>query len=139
MRSEIGSMKNEAGNKRKIQDFKDLDAWRVAHRFVLMVYKATREFPREELYGLANQVQRAAVSVVSNIAEGFNRRSYIEKARFYEIALGSIAEVRCQLEVAKDPGYIGSEFRRELIAVSLDVHKIVNGLVKGARKRMHSS
>ena len=128
-------MGNEVRSKRKIQNFKDLDAWRVAHQLVLAIYKITQEFPKEELYGLTNQIRRAVVSIVSNIAEGFNRSSYSEKARFYTIALGSVAEVQSQMEVAKDLGYVTLETYDELIVASTDVHKLINGLIKGARKR----
>jgi len=137
MKNEVRIM--EEGDNRKIRDFKDLSAWQVAHQLVLLIYKISRGFPKEELYGLTNQIRRAVISIVSNIAEGFNRRSYVEKARFYEIALGSVGEVQCQLEVAKDLGYIGSKDYQELIAVSIDVHKLINGLVKGARERSHGS
>lgn len=125
----------EEKTKRKIQSFRDLDAWKVAHKLVLQVYQATRKFPQEELYGLVSQMRRAAVSIVSNIAEGFSRTFSKEKQQFYAIALGSIVELQSQLEIAKDLGYLdGADYQR-LIDLSVDAHKLVNGLIKGARNR----
>ena len=99
-------MNQESG---KIRSFTDLDAWREGHRLVIDIYKITREFPKEELFGLTNQLRRAAVSFTSNIAEGFSRNSYKEKLQFYSIALGSLTEVQNQLLVARDVEYITKE------------------------------
>lgn len=119
----------------KLQNFKDLIAWQKAHKLVLAVYKATQQFPKEELYGLISQVRRAVVSIVSNIAEGFSRASYREKSQFYSIALGSVAEFQAQLEIAKDLGYISLQKYSEFVDMSTEVHKLINGLIKGSRKR----
>src|SRR4051812_27040545 len=95
-----------------IQTFKDLDAWKHGHQFVLGIYKVTRSFPREELFGLVSQMRRCAVSITSNIAEGFSRASFKEKSQFYSIAQGSVTELQNQLLISKDIGYITeSEFR----------------------------
>lgn len=75
----------------KITSFTDLEAWRIGHSLVLRIYKATKLFPREEQFGLISQMQRAAVSITSNIAEGFSRRGAKEKIQFYYLALGSFA------------------------------------------------
>ena len=64
-------------NGSKIQSFTDLNTWKEGHRLVLMIYEITKEFPREEMFGLNNQLRRAAVSITSNIAEGFSRHSYL--------------------------------------------------------------
>lgn len=128
-------MGNELRGKAKIQNFKDLNAWKVSHQLVLLVYQVTKKFPREEIYGLISQMCRAAVSVVSNIAEGFSRTSSKEKQQFYAIALGSIVELQSQLEISKDLGYLGSEDYHRLLDLSVDAHKLVNGLIKGARSR----
>jgi four helix bundle protein len=77
-------MNNE---KNKIRFFIDLYAWKEAHKLVLLIYNITKEFPKEELFGLSNQIRRAVVSVTSNIAEGFSRNSYKEKSQFYSMAL----------------------------------------------------
>ena len=87
------------------RSFRDLLAWRKAHAFVLAVYAFTAAFPRQETYGLALQMRRAAVSIPANIAEGFRRRSKAEKARYMNIAEGSLEECRYYLILAQDLGY----------------------------------
>ena len=76
------------------QSFRDLLVWRKAHEFVLAVYAFTSGFPKQETYGLALQMRRAAVSIPANIAEGFRRRGRAEKARYMKIADGSVEESR---------------------------------------------
>ena len=88
------------------RSFQDLILWQKAHAFVLTVYKSTRAFPREELYGLTSQFRRAAVSIPANIAEGFRKQSQADKARFLNIAEGSLEECRYYLILAHDLGYI---------------------------------
>jgi len=85
--------------------FADLLVWRKAHEFVLGVYKFAADFPKPETYGLAVQMRRAAVSIPANIAEGFRRRGPGDKARFMNMAEGSIEECRYYLILAKDLGY----------------------------------
>ena len=87
------------------RSFRDLLVWRKAHEFVLAVYAFTAAFPRQETYGLALQMRRAAVSIPANIAEGFRRRSKAEKARYMNIAEGSLEECRYYLILAQDLGY----------------------------------
>jgi four helix bundle protein len=79
--------------------------WRKAHEFVLAVYTLTASFPKQETYGLALQMRRAAVSVPANIAEGFRRRGKVDKARFMNLAEGSLEECRYYLILAQDLGY----------------------------------
>ncbi len=85
--------------------FQDLLVWQKAHGFVLGAYALTAGFPKQETYGLALQMRRAAVSIPANIAEGFRRRSKPDKARFLNIAEGSVEECRYFLILAKDLGY----------------------------------
>jgi four helix bundle protein len=85
--------------------FQDLLVWQKAHRFVLEVYALTAAFPKQETYGLSLQMRRAAVSIPANIAEGFRRRSKADKARFMNMAEGSVEECRYFLILAKDLGY----------------------------------
>jgi len=87
------------------QSFRDLLVWRKAHEFVLAVYAFTAGFPKHETYGLAAQMRRAAVSIPANIAEGFRRRGRVDKARFMNIAEGSLEECRYYLFLAQDLGY----------------------------------
>jgi four helix bundle protein len=85
--------------------FADLLVWRKAHEFVLAIYQFTAGFPKAETYGLSGQMRRAAVSIPANIAEGFRRRGPADKARFMNMAEGSIEECRYYLILAKDLGY----------------------------------
>jgi four helix bundle protein len=86
------------------KSFEDLIVWQRAHRLVLEVYRVTGTFPRHETYGLVAQLQRAAVSVPANVAEGFRRRGKADKLRFLNIAQGSLAESRYYLLLAQDLG-----------------------------------
>lgn len=122
-----------------ITNFKDLHAWQEGYIFVLKVYAITKRFPKEELFALTNQMQRAVISITSNIAEGFSRSSYKEKYQFYTIALGSTTELQSQLEVAKDLGYINKKEYDTVLEQSIVVHKLINGLMKGARSIIHSA
>lgn len=116
----------------KIRSFTDLNAWKEGHRLVLNIYKITKEFPREEIFGLISQMRRCAVSITSNIAEGFSRRSYKEKSQFYSISQGSVTELQNQLLIAKDVGYITEDEFKKNAEQSVTVHKIVNGLIKSS-------
>lgn len=89
----------------KARTFRDLMVWRKAHEFVLAVYRFTSAFPKSEIYGLAQQMRRAAVSIPANIAEGFTRRGKADKARFMNIAESSLEESRYYLILAQDLGY----------------------------------
>jgi four helix bundle protein len=88
--------------------FEDLLVWKKAHLFVLEVYRITAVFPKDEVYGLTSQFRRAAVSIAANIAEGFRKRNNTDKARYYNIAQGSIEECRYYLILSKDLGYCDS-------------------------------
>jgi four helix bundle protein len=89
----------------RAKSFQDLLVWRKSHALTLSVYRLTGSFPRQEAYGLSSQLQRAAVSVPANIAEGFKRRGRADKARFFNIAQGSLEECRYFLILAEDLGY----------------------------------
>ncbi len=126
-------------NKIKIKSFTDLDAWKEGHKLVLTIYNITKSFPREEMFGLVSQIRRCAVSITSNIAEGFSRQSYKEKAQFYFIALGSVTELQNQLLIAKDVAYITEKQFQDIAKQTIVVHKIVNGLIKSSKAIIHNS
>lgn len=87
------------------RNFQDLIVWQKAHQFVLSVYRISKQFPREEIYGLTSQFRRAAISIPANIAEGFKKRGRADKVRFMNIAEGSLEECRYYLILTKDLGY----------------------------------
>jgi len=97
------------------RSFRDLMVWRKAHDFVLAVYHFTESFPEREKFGLTHQMRRAAVSIPANIAEGFGKRSSAEKARFLNIAEGSLEECRYYLILAQDLGYGQTEALNEIL------------------------
>ena len=94
--------------------FKDIIAWQKAYEFVLLTYRVTKKFPDFEKYGLSSQFQRAAVSIVANIAEGYKKLSKADKLRFLNIAQGSLEECRCYILLSKDLEYISEEEFNEL-------------------------
>ena len=118
----------------KIQSFRDLNAWKEGHTVVLMVYKATKSFPKDELFGLTNQLRRATVSITSNLAEGFSSASWKEKVQFYSTSLASLSEVQNQLTIALDVGYLSQDVYNKIWGQSVTVSKLINGLIKGARR-----
>lgn len=117
----------------KIQSFTDLNAWREGHKLVLGIYKTTKVFPVEERYGLTDQMRRCAVSITSNVAEGFSRRTKKEKAQFFYMALGSVTELQNQLLIARDVAYVAKDKFSELAEQTVVVSKLVNGLVKSSK------
>ena len=88
------------------RSFTDLECWQKAHEFVKAVYKVTKLFPEDELYGLTSQFRRAAVSIAANICEGYKKISKAEKLRFLNIAQGSLEECRYYLLLSLDIEYI---------------------------------
>ncbi len=93
----------------KIEKFTDLNVWIESHKLVLMIYKTTKGFPREEIYSLIDQMRRAVASVTANIAEGFGRQTYKEKLQFYYTAKGSLTELENFVLIAKDVNYISEK------------------------------
>ena len=115
-----------------IARFTDLRAWQKAHELVLLVYKVTQKYPKEEIFGLTSQTRRAAVSVSSNIAEGFGRGTRKDKLQFYSVARTSLAEIESQLMVARDLGYMSAQTYAEVLALSEEVVGLIIGLERSA-------
>ncbi len=124
---------------RKIESFTDLYVWQHGHELVLKVYVVTKNFPKDEQFGLTNQVRRAVISITSNIAEGFSRNSYKEKLQFYSIALGSLTEVQNQLLIAKDVGYLEADIFTDISDKAVICSKLLNGLIKTTKSFIHNS
>lgn len=109
--------------------FTNLTAWKKAHTLVLEVYRLSATFPSSEIYGLSSQIRRAAVSITSNIAEGYGRHNAKEKLQFFYISLGSLAEVENQIIIAKDLNYITESDLTNFAANATEVGKILTGLL----------
>jgi four helix bundle protein len=122
-----GKEKKEEGELNKSQRFQDLLVWQKAHQFVLALYNYTGAFPAREIYGLANQFRRSAISIPANIAEGFKKRSKADKARYFNIAQGSLEETRYYLILSNDLGYGDST---ELMILIEEVSKLLNAYTK---------
>jgi four helix bundle protein len=116
-----------------IKTFRDLYVWQGAHELTLNIYKVTKLFPKEEKYALVSQIRRAAVSVASNIVEGFHRKSLGETMRFYRYSEASLEEVKYQLLVAKDLQYIDEEIYHHIIELTNEVGKMLNGWMKAQK------
>ena len=114
----------------KIQNFRDLDVWKLGKDIVLEVYKATKGFPKEELFGLISQMRRAGVSIPSNIAEGFNRVHNKEYRQFLFMALGSCAELETQLELSCDLKYLNQKVRDCLLEKINHETRMLRNLIK---------
>jgi len=112
----------------KIKSFTDLNAWKESHRLVLMVYKYTENFPKNEIFGLTNQMRRAVVSVVSNIAEGFSRGTAKDKCNFYSMSHGSLTELQSQLIIARDLNFLEKNNFDKIAHQTVEVAKLINGL-----------
>lgn len=110
-----------------MKDHKELNAWKVSMDFVTEVYAATKDFPKDEIYGLTSQLRRAAVSVPSNIAEGAARNSPKEFMQFLYIALGSASEAETQLLIAQRLGY--AQQVDSLLDMAVSVKKLISGLI----------
>jgi four helix bundle protein len=118
------------------ESYRDLVAWQRAMSLVTQIYRATESFPRKEIYGLTNQLRRAAVSVPSNIAEGKGRRSKKEYAQFLFRARGSLFEVETQLEIACNLEYIAAEAYAQLKDHMTAVARVLSGLIATIEKQI---
>ena len=112
-----------------VKSYKDLVVWQKSMHLVEMVYMATKAFPKEELYGLTNQIRRAVVSIPSNIAEGHARKSTAEFRNFLSITRGSLAEVETQLLIAKRLSYINKQRLEAILSIQVEVNKMTNALI----------
>lgn len=114
----------------KIRNFRDLEVWQLGKKIVVAVYQGTRNFPTDERFGLTSQMRRAAVSIPSNIAEGFNRFGNKEYRQFLYIALGSCAELETQIELGCELGFLKEEAAAELLEKLDFESRMLRNLVK---------
>ncbi len=110
----------------KTKTFEDLLAWKCAHEFVLVTYKVTELFPKSEMYGLANQFRRAAVSIAANIAEGYKKKGKADKLRFFNISQGSLEECRYYIILSKDLNYCKTDIYTELVEKIEQTSRLLN-------------
>ena len=113
-----------------MHNYKELRVWKQAIALATKIYNCTKEFPKEEKYGLSSQMQRAAVSIASNIAEGSGRNGGAEFRLFVGYASGSACELETQIIIAKEVKFISEEKAEELILKITDIQKMIYGLLK---------
>lgn len=113
-----------------MQDFRNLEVWQRAYALALDVYRASRHFPREEKYSLTSQVRRCSISIPSNIAEGCGRQSDADFKRFLHIAMGSAAELECQLMLIRDLKLIDIPTSNQLLNEVAVTRKMLNALIQ---------
>ena len=112
-----------------IKSFEDLTVWQNAREFTNKIYMLTKKFPKEESYGLTSQIRRATVSIMSNIAEGFDRRSDKELSNFLSMSRASSSEVQNDLYIALDLNYISQDEFNKLYQEAKKIAKQINGLI----------
>jgi four helix bundle protein len=116
-----------------MQDYTKLGVWQKSYQLSLNIYRATKPFPKEELYGLVNQMRRAAVSVPANIAEGCGRFTDADFAHFLDIAMGSLFEVDCYIRLSQDLAYISPESYQSLESDLVEVRRMLISLIQKVR------
>ena len=117
------------------RNFRNYKVWQDAVAYATDIYKVTNEMPWFEKKGLCDQLQRAAVSISSNIAEGAAKPSDAEFAKFLDTALGSAFEVETQLTIANNVGYVNNELFNKLLTALFEIEKQLNGLIHSLRSK----
>jgi four helix bundle protein len=120
----------------KTHSFKDLIVWQKAHQLVIAIYKATKLFPKEEVFSLTNQVRRAAVSIPADICEGYKKKTIPNQLNFINIAEGSLEEVKYYIILSKDLQYIDESAYEQLTNSAEEVGRLINGYEKAISKRL---
>lgn len=122
-------------DRKPAKTFKELIVWQKAHKLVLNVYTATKNFPRQEIYGLTSQLRRSCVSVAANIAEGFKKKGSADKLKFMNIAQGSLSETDYHLILAYDLEYFNTN---DLLNDADEVGRLLESYMKGIRRNTNS-
>ncbi len=118
-----------------MRDFKTLIVWQKAHKLTLAVYAATKDFPREELYGLTSQTRRACVSIPANIAEGCGKSGDADFARFLQIAMGSASELEYHLLLAHDLEFLQDAVYQRLESDLVEIKRMLNAFIRKLRTK----
>lgn len=113
----------------KIKSYRELLIWQKSILVVTNIYKLTRDFPKEELFGITSQMRRCAISIPSNIVEGFGRKSQGDFKRFLNISLGSTYELQTQIEISQNLEYLNTENYKYLMESCVELEKMMNSLV----------
>ena len=119
--------------------YRDLNVWQKAMDLVVICYRVCEQFPRTEMYGLCSQLQRAAVSVPANIAEGHGRQSTREYLHHVSISYGSLMELETHVAIAQRLGYISENSTKPLFDLTREVGRMLNGLMQSLRQKLSSN
>ncbi len=115
--------------KDKMKDFRELIVWQKSIDLVERVYQITNSFPKEEMFSLTSQIRRSAISIPSNVAEGFGRKSTLDYIHFLHIARGSLYELQTQFEISNRVKYLSENDLKSTIEECKEVEKMLNGLI----------
>lgn len=115
------------------KDFRQLKVWEKSHHLTLEIYRVTKQFPKDELYGLISQIRRASASIPANIAEGCGKGSDLELARYMQISMGSASELEYHLLLAKDLQYLNGDEYQELVNRVIEIKKMLGPFIKKLR------
>ena len=121
-----------------LKNYKDLNVWQKSYNLCLVVYRLTKDYPREEIYGLVSQLRRVAVSIPSNIAEGYGRKTTSDYLRFLYIAYGSVYEFETRIMISGDLDYIKKDILKEIGENITEVERMLKGLINSLEKK-HSN
>ena len=120
----------------KTSSFKDLIVWQKSYRLVLEIYKVTKDFPKPEIYGLVQQMRRSAVSIPSNIAEGYGRKTTLDYIRMLYISYGSVCELETQVLLAGDLNFIKQNDLDKVGKDIAEIERMLKALIKSLEKNL---
>ena len=120
-----------------MNSFRELIVWQKSMNLVTNIYQITSSFPAIEQFGLTSQIKRSAISIPSNIAEGFGRNSKNEFVRFLRISMGSLFELQTQLEIASNLGYLVKNKFNELQNNSIEIEEMLKALIKSVQNKIN--
>ncbi|WP_026713921.1 four helix bundle protein [Flavobacterium daejeonense] len=115
--------------------FRDLLIWQKSMTLITQIYQSTNQFPKEEIFGLTSQIRRSAISIPSNIAEGFGRESKQDFLRFLNISIGSLFELQTQLEIAKNINYLNENEFNNIFEDSREIERMLVSFIKKLKER----
>jgi len=121
-----------------MKDFRSLKVWEKAHALTLSIYKATEKFPKQEMYGLTSQIQRSAVSIPTNIAEGCGKDTDAELKRYFVISMGSASELEYLLLLAHDIGYLQTDIYQSMTSNLVEIRKMLNAFIQKLKSARYS-
>lgn len=117
-------------------NYNDLDVWKECRKLVSTIYLVSKKFPKDEIYGLTNQIRRASISIISNIAEGTGRNTTKDALQFFYISRGSLFEAEAQLLVANDLEYLSEEELKEILLQFTTCKKLLNGFINYHKSKL---